>query len=116
MTVTDPLIQVSLLGEAIENGPLAVFVADENERYIAASRAACELLGYTREELLGLSVTDVARYEEAAEEYSELLATGSGAGTTVLTCKDGSTVEFTYFAGETEVAGMQVYISVGAPT
>jgi hypothetical protein len=61
-------------------------------------------------------VTDVARYDEAEVEYHEMRATGTAAGTTVLTRKDGSTVEFTYFAGETEVAGMNVYVSVGAPT
>ena len=46
-----------------------VFVADENQRYVAVSRAACELLGYTREELLALRVGDVARYPEAEAEY-----------------------------------------------
>ena len=52
MGVSEPLIQTSLLGEAIENGPVAVFVADEHGRYVAVNRAACQLLGYTREELL----------------------------------------------------------------
>jgi PAS domain S-box-containing protein len=116
VSVTDPLIQVSLLGEAVENGPVAVFVADENQRYVAVSRAACELLGYTREELLDLRVTDVARYDEAEVEYHEMRAAGAAVGTTVLTRKDGSTVEFTYVAGETRVAGMNVYISVGSAT
>ncbi len=113
MGVSEPLIQVSLLGEALENGPAAVFVADENGRYIAVNRAACELLGYTREELLARRVTDVARYAEAPDEYGELAANGRTSGTSVLTRKDGTTVEFRYVAGETVVAGMPVFVSVG---
>jgi PAS domain S-box-containing protein len=116
MGVSDPLIQASLLGEAVENGPAAVFVADENARYIAVNAAACIMLGYSREELLGLRVMDVARYAEAAAEYQEMQDTGVQSGTTVLTRKDGTTVEFTYFAGATRVAGMTVYVSVGAAT
>jgi PAS domain S-box-containing protein len=110
------MIQASLLGEAIENAPMAAFVADENGRYVAVNRAACAMLGYEREELLTLNVTDVARYEEARDEFKEMTHEGSMAGTTVLTRKDGSTIEFTYVAGATIVAGMQVFVSVGAVT
>jgi hypothetical protein len=38
---------------------------------------------------------------------------GTRAGTATLTRKDGSTVEFTYVAGATQVAGMAVYVSIG---
>jgi PAS domain S-box-containing protein len=110
--VSDPLIQASLLGEAVEHGPVAVFVADENARYIAVNAAACAMLGYSREEMLGMRVTDVG----AADEYDELLSAGAMSGTTMLTRHDGTTVEFTYFAGATRVAGMNVYVSVGAAT
>ena len=114
MGVSEPMIQASLLGEALENAPMAAFVADENGRYIAVNRAACAMLGYSREELLTLRVTDVARYDEARAEYQEMTQEGSMAGTTVLTRKGGETVEFTYVAGATVVAGMQVFVSVGA--
>ena len=112
--VAEPLIQTSLLGEAIENGPSAVFVADENGKYVAVNQAACSLLGYTREELLGLRVSDVARYTEASEEWSEMRQAGTRLGTSTLTRKDGTTVEFSYVAGATIVAGMPVFVSVGA--
>ncbi len=114
MGVSEPLIQAPLLGEAIENGPAAVFVADEDGKYVAVNPAACSLLGYTREELLALSASDVARYEEAPAEWSELREAGTRIGTSALTRKDGSTVEFKYVAGATVVAGMSVYVSVGA--
>jgi PAS domain S-box-containing protein len=114
MGVSEPLIQASLLGEAIENGLPAVFVADEYGKYVAVNQAACALLGYTREELLGLRVADVAQYHGAGEEWTELRLAGTRVGTSRLTRKDGTTVEFSYVAGETTVAGMPVFVSVGA--
>jgi PAS domain S-box-containing protein len=112
--VSEPLIQTSLLGDAIENGPTAVFVADEHGKYVAVNQAACTMLGYTREELLGLRVVDVARYTEAREEWSEMRQAGTRVGTSSLTRKDGTIVEFSYVAGATTVAGMPVFVSVGA--
>ena len=113
VSVANSLVQVSLLGEAIDNGPAVVFVADETRRYVAVSRRACDVLGYTREELLALQVADVAAYEEAADEYDDLLQTGSRDGTSTLRRKDGSTVTFHYRAGTTTVAGMTLYVAVG---
>jgi PAS domain S-box-containing protein len=110
VSVADDLIQASLLGEAVDGGPAAVFVADENRRYVAVSRTACSLLGYSREELLQLSVDDVAT---GVPGWQEMLEEGTSIGTTELTCKDGSTVTFTYLAGSTVVAGMPVFVSVG---
>jgi PAS domain S-box-containing protein len=112
--VSEPLIQASLLGEAIEHGPAAVFLADEHGAYVAVNQAACSMLGYTREELLGLRVADVDRSREANEEPSELRQPGTSTGTSTLTCKDGSTVEFAYVGGITRVAGMPLYVSIGA--
>jgi PAS domain S-box-containing protein len=113
MGVSEPLIQTSLLGEAIENGPVAVLVADERGRYVAVNQAACALLGYSREELLSMRLTDVARYDEAPAEWAEMEARGSHSGQAEVTRKDGSTVGFAYVAGATVVAGMPVFISVG---
>ena len=114
MGVSEPLIQASLLGEAVEHGPAAVFVADEHGRYVAVNQAACKLVGYPREELLGLRVTDLVPPDEAAGPWGEMVADRAARGTATLRCKDGSTVEFRYLAGETTVAGMPVYVSVGA--
>ena len=111
--VSEPLIQASLLGEAIENGPAAVFVADEHGKYVAVNQAACRMLGYTREELLGLTVADVAQYSEASVEWTEMQHAGTLTGTSSLTRKDGSTIEFDYVAGATVVAGMPIFVSVG---
>ena len=107
------LIQTALLGEAVDNGPALVFVADEAMRYIAVSQSACAALGYTREELLQLHVPDVAREAEASTQYDEMLVRGFRYGTALLTRKDGSTVNFLYRAEQTTVASMPLYVSVG---
>ena len=42
----------------IEKAPIGVFVADGMGRYIGVNQKACQLTGYTREELLQLSISD----------------------------------------------------------
>jgi PAS domain S-box-containing protein len=113
MPAAEVLIQTALIGEAVEGGPALVFVADEQMRYIAVNRFACESLGYTREALLALRVGDVARDPEAPGEFDEMLASGSRRGTTRLTRSDGSTAEFFYRAAKTTVAGLMFFVSVG---
>jgi PAS domain-containing protein len=97
MGVSEPLIQSSLLGEAAENAPFAILVSDEDGRYVAVNRADCNLLGYTREELLTCGRDDIAP-----------------AGGSSLTCKDGSIVAVTCVEGTATVAGMPVTVSVSA--
>jgi PAS domain S-box-containing protein len=112
--VAEPLIQASLLGEAIDHGPVAVFVADDDLRYIAVNEFACSLLGYSREELLGLRVTDVAQDGEAAE-YADFVAHRARDGESRLVCKDGTEITIAYRASETTVAGMRFYVAIGWP-
>jgi PAS domain S-box-containing protein len=113
VSVTDPLIQASLIGEALDKGPALVFVADEDMRYVAVNALACETLGYTRAELLELKVTDVCRYDAAPAEYEAMLQAQLLEGEATLSRKDGTTVGFRYLAGETRMAGMLFYVSVG---
>jgi PAS domain S-box-containing protein len=110
VNVADPMIQASLLGEAVDHGPAAVFVADENSRYVAVNEAACALLGYTRVELLSLHVHDVA---DDMGAWSEMERRGTITGEAQLARKDGTRFTFAYVAGSTVVAGMPVFVSVG---
>src|SRR5438270_477553 len=48
-----------IVGEAVASGGYVVLVADAEMRFIAASDGACALLGYTREELVELTVPDI---------------------------------------------------------
>lgn len=110
MNVALPLVQAGLLGEAIDNGPALVFVADEDMRYVAVNHAACEALGYTREELLGLRLSDVE--PDADGDFADLVASGMAGGRTTLLRKDGSPVEVEFRASRTTVAQLTFYAVV----
>ncbi len=61
----------------------AILVADDSGRYVDANPAACKLLGYSRQELLQRSVTDVtpaAQRELVPQLWREFLAAGSMSG------------------------------------
>ena len=90
MSTSEPLVQSVLLGEAVEHAPVAILVADDEMRYVAANATACELLGYPREELLQLRVPDVAQYPEAEGEFEAMIATGELVGRTAVRGKDGA--------------------------
>src|SRR5258706_4556349 len=108
------ILHQALIGEAVDNSPLLAFVADEDMRYVAVSRRACDALGYTRDELLKLRVTDVAADSTAPAEYAELIDAGFRSGTATLRTKDGESLEFAYFASEATIAGLPFYISFGS--
>lgn len=113
LNVAQPLIQASLIGEAIDGGPVLIFVADEEMRYVAVNDYACGALGYGREELLSLAVPDVAADSDAGDQFTRFVRDGEMAGTTTLRRKDGSELRFAYRAKPTSVAGMTLYVSAG---
>ena len=43
----------------IDNAPDGVFIVDETGRYIEVNDAACRITGYTKEELLQMSIADI---------------------------------------------------------
>jgi len=113
MSISEPLMQSVLLGEALEHGPVAILVADEEGRYVAANERACELLGYTRSELLAMTVGELAHDEGG--EFAEVQAHGRHGGTIELTCKDGVAVRLRFRASETRIAGLLYYVAVSWP-
>ena len=102
-----------VLAAALDAAPVCVFVADGEMRYRAVNAYACELLGYTEEELLGMRVTDVATYQEAPQEYSVLVESAYLRGISRLRSKDGEELLLSYVAGELELGGETLYVSVG---
>ena len=112
MSVAQPLVQASLIGEAIDRGPVAVFVTDETGRYVAVNQYACDLLGYTREELLEKRTQDITAGGDVAAHMAELAATRELAGRVTLVRRDGSTVDLDYRSSETTIAGLTFYVSV----
>ena len=108
-------VQLSLLAEAIDEAPVAVFVADENARYVAVNETACSMLGYERAELLELAVTDVAPWPETPRQYVDMIVGDFREGTARLRRKDGSELRIAFRAAPTVVAGMEAYVSVVWP-
>jgi PAS domain S-box-containing protein len=113
LNAAQPLIQAGLLGEAIDAGPALVFVADEDMRFLAVNCAACDALGYGREELLGMQVTDIVAGADVAEDFARMVADGESAGRSELLCSDGSPIVIDYRASRVTVAQMTLYVSVG---
>jgi PAS domain S-box-containing protein len=105
--------RAAVLAAAIDGAPVCVFVADGEMRYRAVNAYACELLGYTEEELLSLRVPDVATYGEAPREFTTLIETAYLQGSSRLRAKDGEELLLNYVAGELEVDGETLYVSVG---
>ena len=115
MSVSYPLVQIGLLGEAVDGAPVAVLVADEHGRYTAANRYACEILGYSREELLELSVRDIASGTDVDAQYDSFVSRRFEEGRIDVRRKDGTMLALRYRAGETTIAGITYYVSVAAP-
>jgi PAS domain S-box-containing protein len=113
VTTVEQLIQIGLIGEALDHGPALVFVADDTMKYIAVNDLAAKTLGYTRGQLLDMHVTDVVRDPAAAGQYAEMMAAGKRMGVATLTCRNGDELEFEYRAMKTRVAGLEFFVSVG---
>jgi PAS domain S-box-containing protein len=57
----------------------SIFVSDASGRYVDANRSACELVGYTLEELKTLRVEDVLDSEERPKLHDQFRSLASGA-------------------------------------
>ena len=91
---------------------MAIVVADEEMRYVAVNATACELLGYTRDELLQLRVPDIASYPEAEDEFEAMIAAGELIGRTTVRLKDGTRRSLRHRSSETTIAGLTYYVAV----
>jgi PAS domain S-box-containing protein len=82
--------------ETIELSPDAYFLADSEGRYVNVNKAACQLLGYERDELIGKKIFDIITPEDAPRLKAlkaELLATrGVSTSEWTLRRKDGTLV------------------------
>jgi PAS domain S-box-containing protein len=66
--------------ELLDDAPEAFFLADLNGRYTDVNKAACELLGYSRQELLSKTILDLIKPEDAerlAAERERMLTPGT---------------------------------------
>ncbi len=76
----------------VENAPFGVFIADREGRYIEANPAAAAITGYSREELLSMSIPDTLAPEDrenGARHFRTLLEAGRSDGEMYYLRKDG---------------------------
>lgn len=66
-----------------------IFIADAQGKYVEVNRCGCEMLGYTREEILALSMADLIADEDVPLELDTLRASGTLFKERRLRCKDG---------------------------
>lgn len=75
--------------------PTAVFVANTFGNYIFANQGACKLLGYSKKEILKMSIPDVLSKESfnaGVQEFQKVKQTGKSQSELVLKRKNGSLV------------------------
>jgi PAS domain S-box-containing protein len=115
-TDANALIHSVLVGEALEHGPVAVFVFDDEGRYLTVNQYVCDLLGYEREELLRRCVGELSALPQdvALDAYALAIKTGEES-TTALRHADGSIVRLRFRASTARVAGMPVYVGTAWP-
>lgn len=66
-----------------------IFIADAQGKYVEVNRRGCEMLGYTREEILALSMADLIPTEDVPLDMAVLQASGTLLKERRLRCKDG---------------------------
>ena len=107
------LVQETLLGEALEHAPVGAIVLDEEGRYLAANRLACELSGYSREELLDGGARALAFDPESLPDTMARMASGDlQGGSAEMKRKDGSGITCEYRVGATRSGGLPFYVIV----
>jgi PAS domain S-box-containing protein len=79
----------------IDSAPHGVFIADAEGRYQDVNPAACQMSGYSEEELLSMRIVDLVASEErdaAAAALDQLLTTGQVTSSLSCVRKDGTRV------------------------
>ncbi len=113
---SEPLLQITLLGEAVEHAPVGVFVFDDRGEYVAVNLFGCQLLGLERDAILGSRIGRFAADpKEALRSYRAVVGAASPEGITYVRRGDGSVVALRFRARETAIGGMTFYIGIAWP-
>jgi PAS domain S-box-containing protein len=113
---TQTLIQIGLLGEAVEHVPVGFFVFDEDGKYVAVNQYGCSLLGYERQELLTRRLGELAASpREAFHEYRDVTEGRKDEGCVGVRTKDGRELVLRFRGRETTITGVTFYVAVAWP-
>ncbi|MBL0740813.1 PAS domain S-box protein [Chryseolinea lacunae] len=93
---TKDMMQAELdYASIVEQATDGVFISDLKGKYLDANPSACQMVGYTKEEILSLTMHDLLMPADVARnppKFSELMAGKNILSTRVLRRKDGSPV------------------------
>lgn len=102
----------------IERAPDGVFMVDNTGRYIDVNAAACRILGFSREEILSMSIRDLSAeesFEDGIAHFNKLMETGAATSDIWHNHKDGTKRCLTVNAvklSETKVLGFAKDITI----
>jgi PAS domain S-box-containing protein len=94
-----------------ENALEPILLMNDSGRYVYGNPAACQLLGYSRDELMELTAWDItpaANREQVAELLASLLSMGAQSGDYTMLCKDGTTRDVEYRAVANILPGLHL--------
>jgi PAS domain S-box-containing protein len=111
----EDFVRSALIGEALDRAGYVVLVADETMQFLTASDGACDLLGFTRDELSRMRVPQIVQESDAPDRYAQMVAEHDQVGQVTLVCKNGDRVAAAYKAAETKVGELTYYVSVLRP-
>jgi PAS domain S-box-containing protein len=107
---------MATLHESLEALPVSALAADNTGRYVAVNSHATTLTGYTREELMQMSVKDLTpamRQDTSGALWQRFIQAGAQSGDYVLERRDGAPVNVHYAAYASVAPG--VHVSVLTP-
>ena len=104
----NPLVQATLLGEALEGARVAAFLFDDEGTCVAVNAYASELTGHTRAELL-------ERLVDVGADFDDVVARRRDSGRIELRRKDGTTATVGYRVLTTTIGGIALFIGVFWP-
>jgi PAS domain S-box-containing protein len=103
------LVLETLLGDGAEHAEIGLFIYDDRGRYLAVNRAAAELLGHDRSELLH---RDVGEFTEGGIDRSLLQKRDRREGVRIVERKDGTRVPVAFVVSPTRVGGLWFSLAV----
>jgi PAS domain-containing protein len=113
---SEPLLQITLLGEAVEHAPVGVYVFDDRGEYVAVNLYGCGLLGSDRDTILGSRIGDFAvDAKDALRSYRAVVEGEAPDGVTHVRRGDGTTAALRFRACDTVIGGMTFFIGIAWP-
>ena len=118
--VTDKMKSQQVLRESqqrlsalFENAMDSIFLVNDSMKYVDANPAACELTGYSKEELLKMFISDIShpkKHDVAKRMWKMFIEDGKMSGEYTIERKDRQLIEVEFFAAANIVPGLHLSI------